>query len=83
MDNYFHETPRVTQPMPDTDGTIYTFHRTLTTYFRSFRETGFVVEEVVEPYPSKEVIQQIPGFQNDLRMSHFIVFRLRKRKSDG
>ena len=81
-DNYFHETARPQQPMPDVKGTIHYFHRTLTTYFRSFKQAGFFVEELVEPRPSEDVIVRNPGFRNDLRMSHFIVFRLCKQK-DG
>ena len=67
--------------MPDVEGVIYYFHRTLTTYFRAFKEAGFFVEGLIEPHPSKEVIRRHPGFRNDLRMSHFIVFRLRKQRS--
>lgn len=80
-DNYFYETARAQQPMPDTQAMIYYFHRTLTTYFRSFRNAGFLVEDLVEPRPSEDVISRTPGFKNDLRMSHFIVFALRKQKN--
>ena len=68
--------------MPDAQGRINYFHRTLTTYFISFRDAGFLVEDLVEPRPSEDVIRRIPGFKNDLRMSHFIVFRLSKQQ-DG
>jgi ubiquinone/menaquinone biosynthesis C-methylase UbiE len=77
MDNYFYETPRQQVPMPGMKGELIYFHRTLTTYFKSFSEAGLSVEEVVEPYPSEDVIAKIPAFRNDLRMTHFIVFRLK------
>lgn len=78
-DNYFYETARPQQPMPGVQGTVNYFHRALTTYFRSFKDAGLVVDDLVEPRPSEDVIHRIPGFKNDLRMSHFIVFRLSKR----
>ena len=80
-DNYFYETPRPQQPMPDAEGNLYCFHRTLTTYFRSLKDAGLSVEDLVEPRPSEDVIRRSPGFRNDLRMSHFIVFRLGKQKN--
>ena len=81
-DNYFYETARPQQPMPDAQGKINYFHRTLTTYFRSFKDASFFVENLVEPRPSEDVIRRSPGFKNDLRMSHFIVFQLCKQ-TDG
>jgi len=73
-DNYFAEGP-YEQPWPlgAPDG-VLGYHRTLTSYFAAVQSAGFSVEQLVEPKPSAEVLAQHPGFRDDLRMAHFIVF---------
>lgn len=73
-DNYFSEGP-YEQPWPlgAPDGVIG-YHRTLTSYFAAIRRAGFSVEELIEPKPSDEMLAKYPGFADDLRMAHFIVF---------
>jgi len=55
------------------------FHRTLTSYFRTILSAGFTLEGLVEPSPSKGALQKYPEFVDDLRMSHFLVLKLRKQ----
>lgn len=64
---------------PGSDNNPVGFHRTLTSYFRTIIGTGFMVEDLMEPYPSQEAIGKHPDFIDDLRMSHFLVFKLRKQ----
>jgi 2-polyprenyl-3-methyl-5-hydroxy-6-metoxy-1,4-benzoquinol methylase len=73
-DNYFREGP-YEQPWPlgAPDGVIG-YHRTLTSYFAAARRAGFSVDLLIEPKPSDEVLAKYPGFRDDLRMAHFIVF---------
>jgi 2-polyprenyl-3-methyl-5-hydroxy-6-metoxy-1,4-benzoquinol methylase len=77
-DRYFDEVV-FEQPWPRgiKDGVLQ-FHRTLTSYFNTVIEAGFVVESLVEPKPSEEMIRKYPGFKDDLRMCHFLVFKARK-----
>jgi 2-polyprenyl-3-methyl-5-hydroxy-6-metoxy-1,4-benzoquinol methylase len=78
VDNYFHERAFEWSPVPGSDHNPIGFHRTLTSYFQTIRGVGFTVEELVEPAPSPEAIEKHPRFADDLRMSHFLVFGLRK-----
>jgi hypothetical protein len=39
---------------------------------------GFELLDVVEPKPAEEMLERYPRFQDDYRMSHFIVFKARK-----
>jgi ubiquinone/menaquinone biosynthesis C-methylase UbiE len=78
IDNYFYERGFETSWPQDSDNRLINFHRTLTSYFGAIIGTGFVIQDLVEPYPSQEAIKQHPSFADDLRMSHFLVFELMK-----
>ena len=54
------------------------FHRTLSTYFRTFLGTGFTVEDVREPTPTEEQAERYPVVSNNLRVPDFIIYILRK-----
>lgn len=78
VDNYFKEIP-FEQPWPQgAEKRVLQFHRTLTSYFRTITEAGFILERLAEPKPSEEMIQKYPYFKDDLRMCHFLVCKMRK-----
>lgn len=54
------------------------FHRTLTTYINTLIQTGFTLECMVEPVPSKEMLEKYPSFEEDFRCADFMVFKLKK-----
>jgi len=78
IDSYFYERGFEISWPPGSDNNPINFHRTLTSYFRTIIGTGFLVEDLMEPYPSQEAIGKHPHFIDDLRMSHFLVFKLKK-----
>lgn len=78
VDNYFDEVPFEQPWPPGVDKGVLLFHRTLTSYFRTIKKAGFILERLVEPKPSEEMIQKYPYFKDDLRMCHFLVFKVRK-----
>jgi len=55
------------------------FHRTLSSYLNALLETGFQLEKIVEPTPSKEMLEKYPSFEEDFRCPDFVVFKLRKK----
>lgn len=78
VDHYFCE-GAFEQPWPiHAEHGVLLFHRTLQSYFRTIAETGFTIEDLIEPKPSEEMINKYPEFKDDLRMCHFLVFKLRK-----
>jgi 2-polyprenyl-3-methyl-5-hydroxy-6-metoxy-1,4-benzoquinol methylase len=78
VDAYFTE-GRLEQPFPaDTPEPLFRYHRTLTSYMATLLRTGFGVEALVEPCPSPEMLRRYPEFEDGLRMSHFLVFKLRR-----
>ncbi|MBO1004209.1 class I SAM-dependent methyltransferase [Pseudogracilibacillus auburnensis] len=54
------------------------FHRTLTSYINTLIKTGFVLESIVEPKPSTDMLKKYPSFEEDFRCADFIVFKLKK-----
>ncbi|MFC6040417.1 class I SAM-dependent methyltransferase [Paenisporosarcina macmurdoensis] len=78
VDNYFYEgVYEQSYPQGQTDKVLF-FHRTLTSYFNAITEAGFILEGLIEPKPSAEMLEKHPSFEEDLRCSDFIVFKLRK-----
>jgi hypothetical protein len=77
-DNYFYERGFEIPIVPESDHNPIGFHRTLTSYYTTIIDSGFVIEYLMEPYPSPEAIEKHPKFIDDLRMCHFLVFKLGK-----
>ena len=75
LDNYFDEGERYWEMM----GVRFTnFHRTLSTYIRSFIEVGFLLEGIVEPTVCAEQLAEYPELDDELRVPNFIIYKLRK-----
>lgn len=79
VDHYFEEGAYEQPAVLDaTEGTLL-YHRTLSTYLRTLLRMGFELLDAVEPKPAEEMLDRYPRFRDDYRMSHFIVFKARKR----
>ncbi len=78
VDKYFDEGAYEQPWPPDVKNGVLLFHRTLTSYFKTIKKVGFILEDLIEPKPSEDMIQKYPYFKDDLRMCHFLVFKLRK-----
>lgn len=76
VDKYFYEGV-YEQRLGDEDKMLL-FHRTLTSYINALIKTGFALEALVEPKPSKEMLVKYPHFSEDFRCADFIVFKLKK-----
>jgi hypothetical protein len=54
------------------------FHRTLSTYIRAYRHSGFAIEEIVEPTVETENLKRFHELEDELRVPNFIVVVLAK-----
>jgi SAM-dependent methyltransferase len=79
VDQYFAEGAYEQPWPPDAEEGVLLFHRTLSNYIVTLLQTGFELLDVIEPKPLEEMLAEYPGFRDDYRMSHFIVFKARKR----
>ena len=75
LDRYFDEGDRRWK-MLEVDFT--NFHRTLSTYIRTYRQTGFGIEEIIEPTLEAANLKRFPELDDELRVPNFIVVVLRK-----
>jgi hypothetical protein len=80
VDRYFVEGAYEQPVPPGAEEGLILFHRTLSTYLRSLLRTGFALLDVIEPMPAQEMLANYPRFRDDVRMSHFIVLKLQKRR---
>lgn len=55
------------------------FFRTLSEYFNTLVEAGFVVERVAEPTASDEAVEACPNVADTRVCAYFLIFRCRKR----
>src|SRR5215469_4084592 len=75
LDRYFDEGDRRWRML----GVDFTnFHRTLSTYIRAYRQTGFAIEEIIEPTVEAEKLKRFPELDDEVRVPNFIVVVLGK-----
>jgi len=61
----------------DTKETYY-FCRTLEDYFRALRKGGFVVEDLREPLPPKELMERHPNFRGEEKRSMILIMKCKR-----
>lgn len=54
------------------------YHRTLTTYLNTLLQTGFTLRQVIEPQPSKEMLNAITGMKDELRRPMMLLIAAQK-----
>ena len=75
LDRYFDEGERYWMMF----GVEFTnFHRTLSTCFRAYRDSGFVIDQIIEPTVDAENLNRYPELDDELRVPNFIIFVLQK-----
>jgi SAM-dependent methyltransferase len=78
LDNYFAEGERHWK-MLDCDFT--NIHRTLSTYVKGFRESGFLLDDIIEPTVGADGLACFPELADEKRVPNFVLFVLMKPKS--
>lgn len=78
LDNYFEEEERHWKML----GWDFTnFHRTLSTYVKGFRESGFLIHNINEPTVDGDGLTRFPDLADEKRVPNFIIFVLIKPES--
>ena len=54
------------------------FNRTLTQWFNDILDAGFVIEQINEPYPDNETVNNDPSLQDAQIVAYFLHIRCRK-----
>ena len=54
------------------------YHRTFSTLVNTFIEIGFVIEKMIEPIPTEEMLEKYPDYKDLLHKPDFLIVRVRK-----
>lgn len=76
VDNYFHEGKRIANFLGED---VVKYHKTLTTYINGLLSNGFEVKAMVEPQPSQQMIDTIPGMKDELRRPMMLIISAVKK----
>ena len=75
LDYYFEEGQRVWWIM---GAQVTNFHRSLSTYVRSFMNAGFSIVDIIEPTVTARQLKDYPELADELRVPNFIIYILSK-----
>lgn len=75
VDHYYDEGKRTTTFLSEQ---VIKYHRTLTTYINTLLDSGFVINQLVEPLPP-ESMMAIAGMQDELRRPMMLIVSASKR----
>ncbi len=75
VDNYFMEGKREAVFLGEK---VVKYHKTLTTYLNCLLKEGFTIKEVVEPEPSKEMLEAYPDMKDELRRPMMLLVSAKK-----
>lgn len=59
------------------DGVVK-YHRTISSIVNSLSTTGFNIEQMLEPIPSKDIMKQYPAYQRTIHKPDFLLIKVRK-----
>ena len=54
------------------------YHRTFSTIINTLIDTGFVIEKMIEPLPTKEILRNMPEFKDLYHKPDFLLVKVRK-----
>jgi len=58
---------------------VIKYHRTLTTYLNSLIKKDFGITGIVEPKPSENMLNTVPGMEDELRRPMMLIVSARKK----
>ena len=76
VDRYFTEGRREATFLGEQ---VVKYHKTLTTYLRGLMRAGFEITDFSEPQPSQELLDTVPGMDDELRRPMMMLVAARKR----
>lgn len=75
VDNYYYEGKRETNFLGEV---VTKYHRTLTTYLSVLLSNNFKIKNVVEPMPSVDLLNSVPGMKDELRRPMMLIISVEK-----
>lgn len=75
VDNYYYEGKREAMFLGEK---VIKYHRTITTYINNLLQNHFIIQHIIEPQPSKEMID-IPGMMDEMRRPMMLLISAKKK----
>lgn len=75
VDNYFYQGKREAIFLGEK---VTKYHHTLTGYVSTLLKAGFVIDNIVEPMPSKEMLKEFPEMKEELRRPMMLIISAQK-----
>lgn len=72
VDRYFEEGWRTATFLGEP---VEKHHKTLTTYFQGLASAGFSIEAVIEPKPTADMVETVPGMSDELRRPMMLIVK--------
>lgn len=76
VDNYFYEGERKATFLGEE---VIKYHRTLTTYVHDLVQNGFLIKDIIEPMPPKDMLD-VPGMKDEMRRPMMLLIAAENRK---
>ncbi len=57
---------------------VVKYHRTFSSIINTLIESKFILEQLIEPVPSKEIMEKYPEYRRDIHKPDFLLVRVRK-----
>lgn len=75
VDRYFTEGRREAVFLGEN---VIKYHKTLTTYLNTLLNTGFAINQIVEPQPEEHLLESVPGMEDELRRPMMLLVSARR-----
>lgn len=59
---------------------VIKYHRTFSSIVNTLVDSGFIIQKVLEPYPSEETIKKYPDYEDNLHKPDFLLIRAVRTK---
>lgn len=76
VDRYFSEGARETEFL---EFTVTKYHRTMTTYIQTLLQQGFVLDQMIEPTPTQEMLDTSKAMEDELRRPMMLLVAVHKK----
>lgn len=75
VDSYYYEGQRTANFLGEP---VIKYHRTLTSYLDCLLTNGFILERIVEPAPTQDAIEHVPGMKDEMRRPMMLIVKAKK-----
>ena len=57
---------------------VIKYHRTFSSIINTLINSGFIIEKLLEPYPTEEIIKKYPDYKDNMHKPDFLLIKAAK-----